>query len=97
MRILDKLGMCMSYKGYLYWEEAIMIAKRTRKDKINMTEIYKKIAEKYEETPVVVERNMIRTLEKIKNLEKKLKVDYKLSTKKALMLFASKQRGEEDE
>lgn len=97
MRILDKIGMCRAYKGYLYWEEAIMMAKRTRKDKNNISEIYRKIGEKYEETSVAIERNMTRTLERVKNLEKKLKVDYKLTTKKALMLLASKQKGEEDE
>lgn len=74
-----------------------MMAKRTRKDKINISAIYRKIGEKYEETPVAIERNMTRTLERVKNLEKKLKSDYRLTTKKALMLLASKQKGEEDE
>ena len=94
MKILDKIGMCMSYKGYLYWEEAIVMAKRTRKDRINMTNIYKKISEKYEISPTAVERNMMRTFEKIKNIEKKLGVDYKLTAKKALMLLANKEKGE---
>ena len=97
MKILDKIGMCMSYKGYLFWEEAVMIAKRKRKDKINMENIYDEIAKKYELNPNTVRRDMDLALYKINNLKKKLNVEYDLTIKKALMLFASKQRGEEDE
>ena len=94
MRILEKIGMCASYKGYCYWEEAISIVKKSRKDKINMTNIYIKIAEKYGEKYTAVERNMARALEKVKNIEQKLNVDYELTTKKALILLANKEKGE---
>ena len=96
MRILDKIGMCRAYKGYVFWEEAISIVKRKQRSITNMQEIYRTISEKYDVTISSIERSMYRTLIKIPNLEKKLKSDYKLTTKKALMLLASKQKGEED-
>ena len=59
-----------------------------------MNNIYKKIAEKYEEKYTAVERNMSRALEKVKKIEQKLNVDYELTTKKALILLANKEKGE---
>ena len=97
MRILDKIGMCRAYKGYVFWEEAISIVKRKQRNIINMQEIYRKISEKYNVSSASVERGMYRTLIKIPNLEKKLKSDYRLTTKKVLALLATKQKGEEDE
>lgn len=95
MKVLDDIGMCVAYKGYYYWKEAIKIVMKMKdEDEINMTEIYKKIAEKYNKKETIISVNMARVLERIKDLNKKLNVEYKLTTKKVLILLVKKEKGE---
>ena len=95
MKILDKLGMCMAYKGYLYWEEAIKMAKRSNKNELPMQKIYQKIAKKYETTTNSVERGMRRSMNQIINLNQKTNTDYIFTNKKLLAWILHKDKGEE--
>lgn len=95
MKILDKLGMCMAYKGYLYWEDAITIAKRTKKNELPMQKIYEKIAKKYETTTNSVERGMRRSMNQIINLNQKTNTDYVFTNKKLLAWIVRKDKGDE--
>ena len=38
MKLLDDIGMCVAYKGYYYWKEAIKIVMEMKdEDDFNMT------------------------------------------------------------
>lgn len=67
-KMLDDMNIPVIYKGYYYWIELIMhVYKRCEKIEkftdINMTELYKKIADIFDTTPASVERNLRTSIE----------------------------------
>lgn len=96
MKILDELGIKPGNLGYTYWEEAIKLRKGIYYD-IKMGEIYNEIAKKYNTTYVRVERNMRRSRESIKGLNKKIKTDFTIDNKNFLAILVKKMAEENDE
>ena len=87
MKILDKIGMSPAYTGYEYWETAIRMAE---KENMNMDNLYYRIAEQHNVTHGAVERAMRTSMKSIVNLQKKIDVDYKITTKKFLAWLVHK-------
>lgn len=89
MKILDELGMNPANSGYTYWEEAIKLRKGNYFD-IKMCDIYDKVGKKFNKTQMQVERSMRHARKNIKNIDKKINVDYKIDNKTFLALLIKK-------
>ena len=85
--ILDKIGIEIDLIGYKYWTTAVELY--MKKDRVKMSELYFRIAQKYNTTSVRVERALRHAHEKHEEkIIEYFNVDYKMTNKKVLELIA---------
>ena len=88
-QVVKNAGFKMHLEGTKYWIDAISICvdiDTNKCKKISMTEVYRKIAKKYNTSHYVIER-MMRYSYKDLNLEKYFDVSYKITNTGLLFLF----------
>lgn len=82
-KILDELGMKVSLKGYVYWVKAMYYADHLVKEKevLKMGEVYKYIANLYNDTPLRVEKALRHSIDTTPNMRKSVQQKYNINYK----------------
>jgi len=80
-KILDRLGMKMSLKGYTYWKEALYYADNLAiaDDMIKMGNIYRYIAKKYDDSYNRVERALRHAIDTTDNMRDTIRTKFNLT------------------
>lgn len=85
-KLLIKIGISANVKGFHYILEAINILKE-QKIHINITEIYKMISKKYDNTPSAIERAIRHAIDKSYNENDMLKKIYLVKPDNSVLLY----------